>query len=76
MPIFEYVCDCCQENFEKLVRSEEKISCPKCNSESLTKQFSTFGLSNGSSSGQKYESLPMYKPGGGCCNPGGCGCKN
>ena len=75
MPIFEYVCDGCEENFEVLVRSEERVACPKCHGESLTKQFSTFGLSNGSS-GQNYESLPMVNSGGGCCNPGGCGCKN
>lgn len=75
MPIFEYVCDCCKEDFEELVQHEERVACPRCNSDSVTKQFSTFGVGSGSS-GQKYESLPMYKSGGGCCNPGGCGCKN
>ena len=74
MPIYEYVCDCCSSGFEKLVTSEEKIDCPECHSESLTKQFSTFGVGGGE--GRKYESLPMYKSGGGCCNPGNCGCKS
>jgi len=74
MPIFEFVCIDCQESFEKLVNREESVKCPQCEGEHLEKQFSRFGLGNASSSG--YPSLPQYKSGGCCCNPGSCGCKN
>lgn len=45
MPIYEYVCDKCGEEFEELVRSErQKISCPSCKGKRVTKQFSLFGM--------------------------------
>lgn len=45
MPIFEYKCADCGEDFEKLIFGKEAIRCPKCNSESVKKKFSTFGMS-------------------------------
>jgi putative FmdB family regulatory protein len=45
MPLFEYQCSECGYRFEALVvgtRAPEK--CPRCESEALEKQFSTFGL--------------------------------
>jgi len=72
MPIFEYVCNECGNGFEKIVTKSEAISCPKCSTEKVTKQFSRFGFS---SSG-KGESLPIYKGGGCGCTPSSCGCKH
>ena len=40
MPIYEYVCRDCGEQFEWLSRDGEKPSCPSCGQESLTKQLS------------------------------------
>jgi putative FmdB family regulatory protein len=74
MPIFEYVCTDCHQSFEKLVSREESVKCPSCEGEHLEKQFSTFGL--GATTDSAYPSLPQYKPQGGCCNPGSCGCKH
>jgi putative FmdB family regulatory protein len=74
MPIFEYVCDVCDKEFELLVSRDEQVNCPSCNSDRLSKLYSRFGL-GASSSDQKYESLPMYKAGCGC-TPATCGCKN
>jgi putative FmdB family regulatory protein len=73
MPIFEYVCDDCQKPFERLVQKDEKVECPCCHGDHLSKQYSTFGMSNGSG-----KSLPIYNGGGGgCgCTPSSCGCKN
>jgi putative FmdB family regulatory protein len=31
MPIYEYICDNCQTEFEKLVlNKQQEIACPKC----------------------------------------------
>jgi putative FmdB family regulatory protein len=40
MPIFEYTCRGCGNEFEKLVRGTQVPSCPKCQSEDLEKMFS------------------------------------
>ena len=46
MPIYEYKCDECPEEFEKLVSGNNpEVSCPKCNSRKVTKKFSLFGMS-------------------------------
>lgn len=55
MPVFEYKCKQCGSRFEKLVRSsDERLACPSCDSEDLTKLFSTFaahGTESGSGGG-------------------------
>ena len=41
MPIFEFLCTCCGNVFEKLVyRGSEEVSCQKCGSSELTKLLS------------------------------------
>ncbi|HTR44221.1 MAG TPA: zinc ribbon domain-containing protein [Thermodesulfovibrionales bacterium] len=45
MPIFEYQCNACKEDFEKLVYGNQAVSCPKCSSEDIRKKLSTFGMS-------------------------------
>ncbi len=45
MPIFEFVCESCGEEFEELVRSfsdTSQVSCPQCNSEQVKKKISVF----------------------------------
>ena len=43
MPIFEYRCDACGKEFEKLVRqSDPAPACPSCRSSDLAKKLSTF----------------------------------
>ena len=43
MPIFEYKCSDCSEDFEKLVfGSGTSVSCPKCGSSQVNKKFSVF----------------------------------
>jgi putative FmdB family regulatory protein len=72
MPLYEFVCEKCDEAFETLVRGGEQAACPKCGSAKLNKQFSVPAahVSGGSS-------LPMTdRPPMGCsrpgCGPGGC----
>lgn len=45
MPVFEYICMECEEEFEKLVFGNPKVECPKCGSIEITKKFSVFGMS-------------------------------
>lgn len=42
MPIFEYQCNSCSHEFEKLVfaSDEPDIACPACDSHELTKKMS------------------------------------
>ena len=45
MPIFEYVCQECQHEFEALVFGRDKATCPKCESKKLSPQLSVFAVS-------------------------------
>jgi putative FmdB family regulatory protein len=64
MPIFEYVCQKCQHEFESLVFGRDKAECPKCHSQKLTPQLSVFAVS-------AKGSLGASAPSGGAC--GSCG---
>ncbi len=73
MPIYEYVCDDCQAQFEKIViNKQQEIACPKCASKKATIQLSVFATSNANGSSSKGPSF-SGGGGGGCCG-GGCGC--
>jgi putative FmdB family regulatory protein len=45
MPIFEYICQDCQHEFETLVFGRDKAKCPKCQSNKLNPQLSVFAVS-------------------------------
>lgn len=68
MPIYEYTCRSCGENFEVLVRShadEAAVACPKDGSRDVEKRFSTFAA---------VASAPAAPaPCAQCGNPGGPG---
>ncbi len=45
MPVYEYLCKKCGEDFEYLIRSGSDVpACPKCDGEKLEKKFSSFGF--------------------------------
>lgn len=70
MPIYEYECSKCRKAFEELSRSmseDEKVSCPACGSQTVTRRQSVFSARQGSTT----PSLPI---GGGAC--GRCGDPN
>jgi len=70
MPIYEYICDNCQAEFEKLVlNKQQEISCPQCASKKATIQLSVF---SSATPGSSKSSTPSGGSGG-CCG-GGCGC--
>lgn len=69
MPIFEYVCQKCQHEFEALVLSSGSAEphCPKCDSAELGTKFSAFS--------PRATSAPAPRaagPCGGCPTPGAC----
>ncbi len=68
MPVFEYKCNDCGTKFEELViRSDEQVNCPSCNSANATKQLSTFAASvSGSGS-----AMPCGAPSASSCGSGG-----
>ena len=76
MPIYEYTCESCSEQFEKLVRSmsaaDEKIACPKCGKTKTSRSFSVFAV--GAESGSSRSSPLATAPGmcGRCGGPGPC----
>jgi putative FmdB family regulatory protein len=69
MPIFEYVCQHCEHEFEALIYGDQKAECPKCRSKKLSPQLSTFAVST--KSGAFRTSGPA--PCGSCGDPGGPG---
>jgi putative FmdB family regulatory protein len=69
MPIYEYRCGACGRAFERLVYGAETVQCPACDSPSVTRLLSLFGMKTG----QGF--VASAGGGGGCgCGRGGCGC--
>ncbi|MBM3774091.1 MAG: zinc ribbon domain-containing protein [Acidobacteria bacterium] len=70
MPIYEYRCQDCGTQFEKLVRkSGDAPECPSCGRKHLTQEFSTFAAVSG---GKKAAEMPSCA-GGVCRTPDVCG---
>ncbi len=70
MPIYEYICEDCDEKYEKLVRSSQakvKLLCPSCGSERGRKAFSVFGsVGNSAKSGGALNNFSAPAP---ACGP-------
>ncbi len=69
MPIFEYICQECQHEFEALVFGSDKAKCPKCQSQKLSPQLSVFAVSAKGTSA----SSPSTGACGSCGDPRGPG---
>lgn len=71
MPIYEYACADCGQQFELLVRSDTVLQCPACQSPHLDKQLSVFATA---ASGSAMAELPAAcAPCGSCGHPDGPG---
>lgn len=69
MPIYEYACRSCGNDFEMLVRSDTRLECPRCHSAQLDKQLSVFATAEGGS-----DPAPAFAgPCGSCGHPDGPG---
>lgn len=54
MPIYEYICDKCNEKFsilQSINKNEKDTECPKCTSRKVNKIMSSFCCSAGSGAG-------------------------
>ena len=72
MPIYEYICDECETEFERIVLNKtQEIACPKCAGKKNTIQLSVFSAPNGNGSSA---TPSASSSGGGSCCGGGCGC--
>ena len=69
MPIFEYICQHCQHQFEAIVLGKTAATCPKCESKKLTPQLSTFAVSAKSGAAPAMSAGPC----GSCGDPRGAG---
>jgi len=72
MPLFEYGCRSCGQQFEYLTRAEQTPSCPSCASTDLEKQLSVFAVSIGTSSATRFDG-PTSGACGMCGDPRGPG---
>lgn len=45
MPVYEYRCNACKKEFERLVFGNQVMKCPDCGSADVTKKMSVFGMS-------------------------------
>ena len=74
MPVYEYLCDNCNERFDALVRNfdaADSVNCRSCSSPTVHRLISTFAVA-----GLDDPVTPMQASnggGGGCCG-GSCGC--
>ena len=68
MPIYEYVCEDCKSPFERIVlKTTERVSCPKCGSARHNMRFSVVSTPQKAGNGD-------VSAGSSCCASGGCGC--
>jgi len=71
MPLYEYACKTCANQFEALVRSSETPACPACHGTALERRQSVFAAHTGAGGAQ----MRMTSPGpcGSCGDPRGPG---
>ncbi len=75
MPIYEFKCLKCEEDFETLVfRSDDNVTCPHCDSNKLERLMSACGHKTGGGSGESY--APPSGASSGCASCGGGDCSS
>ena len=70
MPMFEYRCGDCNEQFEAFVTTARAAECPACQGANLVKLLSSPGMVGASNGSRSQGSLPMA----GGCGAGGASC--
>jgi putative FmdB family regulatory protein len=72
MPLYEYHCETCESDFTKrraIKEADEKIECPECTADQVTRKMSLFVAFTKSDRG-----MASFGGGGGGCCGGSCGC--
>ena len=73
MPIYEYTCSDCNEEFELLIRGSEKPRCPSCGKTKLQKKFSVSAAHTHAAAESACPARQMGACGSNDCGGGGCG---
>ena len=74
MPIYEYHCASCGQEFETLVRANTKVACPSCESAKVERRMSLPARPAGGGNSPDFSRLGPPGGGAGGCGSGGCGC--
>jgi putative FmdB family regulatory protein len=72
MPIYEYTCDDCGKNFERLVFGSEIPDCPSCDGKKVKKMMSTCGFLSKGAGGETMASSASAASACGSCSAGSC----
>jgi putative FmdB family regulatory protein len=70
MPVYEYVCPSCGQEFERLVRSmdsRERVNCPECGGSKVKRKLSVFAARQGAAARTPASASPC----GRCGDPNG-----
>ena len=67
MPLYEYCCDHCQNDFELLIRGTQQPECPVCHQSAVTKKLSV------AASPKSSNTLPVRSAPENCVAPRCCG---
>lgn len=76
MPIYEYHCNDCGEDFEQLVFGNEKPDCILCDSSKVKKMMSACGFVSSGGSGGSVKTSASDSSCGGCAASSCAGCGN
>ncbi len=74
MPIYEYQCMKCNEEFECIVLGGDTVTCPSCDTKKVKRKMSACSFKNGGGSGGDYSASSGSTSSSGCagCSGGSC----
>jgi putative FmdB family regulatory protein len=74
MPIYEYHCESCGEDFEYIVFGSDQPDCTSCNSSEVSKLMSACGFVSKGGNGESVKSSAADSSCGGCSAGSCAGC--
>jgi putative FmdB family regulatory protein len=72
MPIYEYQCKKCNEEFECIVIGDDTVTCPKCNTKKVKRKMSACSHKSGGKGGDYSASAKSSSSGCSSCSGGSC----
>ena len=74
MPIYEYTCIKCDEEFECIVFSGDTVTCPECGTEKVRRKMSACSFKSSGSSSGDYSASSGSSSASSCagCSGGSC----